>query len=240
MTPDKMQALSSMNTRQKAIAGITVLIVLIIIWQLFGLFSSKSSSQELPNTNPAANVKAAGPGGVPGGAMPSQITPKPAEVPQTMPMSDREMQLLKLQQDTQAKYLEALNELQILKLNRDIAVTNKDISSANLARVESDKKIVEMLAPPAPPPVSVAITKPIGSVSGQEAGTDANPAYTVVSVSQIQYRWSAVLSYKGSLFNVHVGDVLPADGSTVSAINKDSVTLEKEGVKRKLSLVPII
>ncbi|VVC76883.1 hypothetical protein AQUSIP_22100 [Aquicella siphonis] len=239
MTSDKMQALASMTTRQKVIAGVVVVVVLILVWQLKGLFGGGGGPAK-----PAAAPKtmtATKPGGadmaMAPGAAPAPMTPKPAEIPQAQPMSEREAEIMKLQQETQAKYLEALNELQMLKLSRDIAITNKDISSAKLAKVVSEKKIVDLLTPPAPPSSSEVMTKnvqPISSLGDQEV------KYSVVSVSQLQYRWSAVLGYKGSLFNVNVGDVLPPDGSTVESIGRDGVTLNKDGVKKKVSLVPTI
>lgn len=237
MTSDKLQALSSMTTRQKVTAGIIAVIVLILIWQVKGLFSGGGA----PAKSTAAKTTAGAAQGTmamaPGGGSPAVMTPKPADIPQAQPMTEREAEIMKLQQETQAKYLEALNELQMLKLSRDIALTNKDISTAKLARVVSEKKIVDLLTPPAPPSSSESMTKniqPISTLGDQEV------KYSVVSVSQLQYRWSAVLGYKGNLYNVKVGDILPPDGSTVESIGRDGVMLNKEGVKKKVSLVPTI
>src|SRR5258708_2411621 len=123
MTPDKAQALSSINTRQKVIGGVLVLVVLVILWVMFGGGGSKTSKAPAVNQNMAANKTM---------ATPTQPAPQPASVPQSVPMSDREAQLMKLQQETQTKYLEAINELQVLKVTKDIAVANKDISAAIL------------------------------------------------------------------------------------------------------------
>lgn len=227
---DKMQALSNMNTRQKVMAGVLVLVILVILWVLFG--GGSSTTSKAPAV--AANKTAAG---TPGSMAPN--IPKPAAVPQTVPMSEREAQLMQLQQETQAKYLEAINELQVLKVTKDIAVANKEISTAVLARVAAEKKIVDMLAPPTPieSTANKVITAPVPVQTGLSS-LDVN--YTVVSVSQLQYRWGAVVAYKNNLYNVHVGDVLPPDGSTVTAISKDGVMLDKDGVKKKVSLVPVI
>lgn len=232
---DKMQALSNMTTRQKVTAGVVVLVVLIIIWQVSGMFGGggdTSASIKAPTTanKSATQAGAKAPGAA---AMP---TPKATELTQPTPMTEREAALMRLQQETQTKYLEALNQLQMLKVQRDIANTSKEISTAKLASVVSEKKIVDMLTPPAPPPTAnPVITKGLSSdLSGQDV------KYAVVSVSQIQYRWGAVLSYKGSLYNVHVGDVLAPDGSTVISIAKDGVTIQKDGEKKKLPLITTI
>ncbi|MBX3708388.1 MAG: hypothetical protein KIT56_01930 [Gammaproteobacteria bacterium] len=245
MKSDKMQALANMTTRQKVIAILMIVIVLIILWQLISMFGgSRAPAPVAPVASSATpTMKPSEPGSMPPaaiGTIPSQPgVPKPAEIPQAQPMSEREAELMRLQQETQAKYIQALNELQMLKVAKDIAITSKDISSAKLAKVVSEKKIIDLLAPPPPPSPSDSLIKNIAPVSPM-AGLDQEVKYTVISVSQLQYRWGAVLGFKGSLFNVHVGDVLPADGSTVVAIGKDGVTLEKDGVRKKISLVPVI
>lgn len=234
-----MQSLANMNTRQKITAILVVVVILIVLWQLISMFrGSKSPAKSVPKQ--ATPMSAAPTGGSPpvAAAMPSQMIPKPADIPPLQPISEREAELIKLQQETQAKYLQALNELQMLKVAKDIAVTSKDISSAKLAKVVAEKKIIDLLAPPPPPAPSSstqALIKPVVS-----SVLDQEPKYTVISVSQLQYRWGAVMGSKGVLFNVHVGDVLPPDGSSVVSITRDGVTLEKDGVRRKVSLIPSI
>jgi type IV pilus biogenesis protein PilP len=244
MTPDKVQALSNMNTRQKVTAVVMILVVLVVIWQVSGMFGGKKTAPKTDvtssqNANTSKTMSAAGGNDANGGmgpGMQSPNTPRPADVPQAAPMSDTEAALVKLQQETQVLYLKALNELQLLKVTRDIAQTNKDISTANLAKVVAEKKVVDLLAPPPAPSASETLKSsiPIDTSLSQDV------KYSVISVSQLQYRWGAVLSYKGNLYNVHVGDVLPPDGSTVVSIAKDGVTLDKNGTKIKLSLIPVI
>ncbi|SRR5579885_2800151 len=241
---DKTQALSNMTTRQKATAGVVAVVVLIILWQLYSMLGGGKSVPK-PAATPAAMTKPAGPGAMPsaGGEMqpPQMITPKPAELTPAPAMSESEAQILKMQQETQAKYIEAMNELQMLKVARDIAQTNKDIAAANLAKVTSDKKIVDLLAPPAPPPTPATYAKNIANPPASAESTITQEVkYTVISVSQLQYRWTAVIGWQGNLYNVHVGDVLPPDGSSIVSIAKDGVVLMKDGVKKKISLVPII
>lgn len=240
---NKVPSLANMTTKQKATAGVVVVIILILLWQLSSMFGGSKKSTKVTVAKPVTAAKAVGaaPGATQGVAMPNEETmkPKPAELAMAQPLSEREAELVRLQQETQTRYLQALSDLQMLKLQRDIALTNKDISTAKLATVQSEKKIVDLLTPPAPPPVSEAITKQVTPVSQMEAG-EQNVKYSVVSVSQLQYRWAAVIGYKGNLFNVRVGDVLPPDGSTVETINSDGVILTKDGVKTKVSLVPAI
>lgn len=228
MTLDNARTAS--NPRKKAAAGIIILIVILFVWQISSMFGKATHSR----------TDAVGGAGVASAQTKSGSPPPPktTAVPQTTPITDRESALMTLQQETQVKYLEALNELQLLKVAKDIAVTNKDISAAKLDRVSAEKKIVDLLGlASAPPPAATTVTT---TQAQTVAPIGQDVTYNVVSVSQLQYRWGAVLSYRGALYNVHVGDILPPDGSMVVAIGKDSVTLQKDGVRKKVSLVSII
>jgi type IV pilus biogenesis protein PilP len=239
MTLDKVQI--APNSRKKATAGVVFLVMFILVWQIAGMFGRTASAPSKANAVGGESVAVAQ---TTGAAPPPMVTPKPAELPQTQPLSDREVALMTLQQETQVKYLEALNQLQMLKVSKDIAVANKDISAALLGKVEAEKKIVDLLAGPAVPMGASATTESTtttttGTATVNQLAQQA-VSYSVVSISQVQYRWGAVIAFGSTLYNVHVGDVLPPDGSTVIAIAKDSVTLQKEGTRKKVSLVSII
>lgn len=229
-----------MTTRQKLTAAVFVIILLIVVWQLYGLFSSDTSAPIVPKTTTA---------GTPGAPLKTGMqTPQPAQLSaRTETLSPREMELIKLQQETQAKYVSALNELQMLKITRDIAETNQAIATAKLATITAEKGVVDLLTvkpTPPPPPTTYAppgvnqVGQPTKPLPVEEAETDV--AYSVISVSLLQFKWNAVLGYQGNLYSVAVGDVLPPDRSKVVAISKSGVVLERKGVRRRLSLVPII
>lgn len=179
-------------------------------------------------------------------------SPQPAALVSAAPAKDapltpREEQLMKLQEETEAKYIAAVNELQMLKVEKDIAETNKAIVTAKLDTVTAQKSMVDLLAPPAPPqPTQADYAKNLAA--GQAGGapttgttTTTAPTYTVISVSHLQGRWNAVVGYQGKLFNLFVGDVLPSDGSTVTSISKSGVTLRAtDGTTKTLSMVSII
>lgn len=250
---DKSQMLSGMTTRQKVTAGVFVLVLLVVIWQVYSLFGG---SRSVPYVPPATNtaMKDNTPGGAqrtttPQQMSPQQMTPQQADLPKPAPVTQREAELMQLQQETQAKYLAAINELQMLKISRELAETNQAIMTAKLATVTAEKGIVNLLTPPQPTVAQGAYAKSLvnpatagGPPTGQVVAPPTQPeiTYTVISVSQLEYKWGAVLGYQGNLYSVSVGDVLPPDGSVVSRIDKSGVILEKDGVKKKLSLVPII
>ncbi len=263
---DKMQTLKSMTTRQKVTAVIVVVVVVIVIWEVMGLFggggggnSNIRPASTTTNTNKMMPPKTPSMAASAGTTMPTaganvnpqQITPQQAQLTQATGASPQEVDLIKMQQETQSKYITALNQLQMLKVSRDIAEANQAIMAAKLASVTSEKKIVDMLTAPTPPSTPEAYAKnlvnPTTAGGPQQATPQTQPqpqpqpaTYTVISVSELQFRWSAVLGHKGSLYSVHVGDLLPPDGSKVVSIDKSGVVLEKDGVKTKISLVPLI
>lgn len=239
MTDKAMSAADS--PRQKIILGVVVLVLGFLGYQVYHLFAEGSSSTEM---TPAPSSS---------GAHSQMPAPQPAKLLQTgnatqpAPMTEREAQLLKLQQETEAKYIAALNELQMLKVQKDIAETNKAIVTAKVETVTAQKNLVDLLSPSAAPTQSYAQqiqggeVGPAGAQQGIQQQSAPVSSYTVVSVSHLQGRWNAVMGYQGKLMNVFVGDILPADGSKVSSIDKSGVTLKLEdGTTKRVSLVTII
>lgn len=249
MRSDKPQILSNISTRQKVTAGALVIIVIIIIWQVIGLFGGGSSTTVKKSTIPQATMNA---------PPPQQLTPQPAPLPKPRQLSATDAELLKIQEQTQTQYITAINQLQMLKVTREIAETNQAIMNARLATITAEKSIVNLLTPPVPQVTQVTYAKgllnptpttppPITNLSTEPppqapAVEEQQPLanYTVISVTQLQFRWGAVVGYQGSLYHVQVGDILPPDGSKVISINKSGIVLQKSGARRKVSLVPII
>lgn len=248
MTQGRLKVLANLTTRQKMTAIILVLVVLFLLWQVVGLFGGGAAPTPPPTPQQIAQAPGAPPPMAPQTPQPAQLMAKGA------PPSSRESELLKQQQETEAKYIAALNELQMLKVAREIAETNKAIMTAKLDTVTAQKGILDLLTQPAPPPVSQAsyaqglVTPTSMGIPVAQPPTAQPPqttpqqevSYVVISVSQLRYKWSAVLGYQGKLFNVAVGDILPPDGSRVASINRAGVVLEKDGEKTKVSLVPVI
>ncbi len=250
MTTNRTQVFSNMSTRQKVIGVILILVIGFVIWEVMGLFSEEASLSPSATTKTAAGdtaMKTSGPttsamqNGVPGQPVAPLVSQLPQQRSQTI--TQREIQLIKLQEETEEKYIAAINELQMLKVEREIAENNKAIVSAKLDTVKAQKSIVTLLtpaAPPTPPPSSYGqgLVNPVASSTA--GGQQTEVTYAVVSVSQLRYMWNAVLGYQSRLYQVSVGDVLPPDGSKVVSINQSGVVLEKNGIRKKVSLVPII
>lgn len=248
-----------MAPKQKIMLVAFILICLFLIWQVMGMFGGKSSTpaptqkavSTVRSSTSTTQTKNGAPqvaqGMQPPGQAPQATTPRPAPNSQLDPL------LLKIQQETQTKYVEALNDLQMLRIQKNIAETNQAIMKAKLEVVKAEKGITDLLTKPQAPqvPASAYANRLVGPggeaiPAPPEAGTAAAPAqptepsYVVISVSMQQNRWMAVLGYQGKLFNVSIGDVLPIDGSKVIAIDRSGVTLKRDDTVKKISLLSSI
>lgn len=166
-------------------------------------------------------------------------------------LTEREIQLMKMQQEAQAQYLQLLDQLQTLRVQKDIAETNKDIMKAKMDAVFALRKMNDLLAPPAPPPAPVLDNSKLGDngAGTPAAGRQGLPVVggggdssdiSVVSVTNLQGRWMAVLNTGGKLISVAAGDKLESDNSIVLAIDRSGIWLEKNGIKRKVTMMSFI
>jgi hypothetical protein len=263
------------TTKQKVTVGAFLVVVLIIIWQVMGLFGSDTPTPTaaIQPVKPQATMNANSPSGTPGASSPVRPAPNAPNAPQINPAQPGlvegqprqapimlENQMLELQKKTEEKYVEQLNQLQMLKVQREIAETNQAIASARLATVTAEKNVSDLLTRPTPQPMAQQPTLPpppasYGNALGTPAQTQPLPPiptegiqppvapqdYSVISVSMQLGRWSAVIGNQGKLYNVSIGDVLPDDGSIVSSIDKNGVVLtNKKGKRQRVSLVTSI
>lgn len=253
MTTDRSQTPPGSN-RQKIIAVVFIIILLIILWQIYGLFRADDVAVTPSPPRPTATAG----GQQAAQMMPApQLVPQPANLPARAPTQDPAA--ARQQQQSEAQYVAGLNQLQLLRLQRDIEETNRAIMAAKLEIITAQKNIVDLLQPPQPvvQPNPYASTTLLGTARPQATTQPTPPPpraaepsiqvtttqvanYSVISVSQVQNRWGAVLGFQGRLYNVSTGDVLPPDGSKVVEIDRGGVILDKDGVKRRVSLVPII
>lgn len=227
--------------------GAAVVIGAVAIWQIISMFGGGDQSAQVaskPQTRPNPEIPKR-----------ADLIPKPA-ASQKAPMTETEIALLKMQQETQAKYIAALEQLQMALVQKDIATANKDIANADRdvmkAKRESvvaQKNILELLSPPKPTlgmeaggmPATTPAAQAARNAAAAAAGAQATQnEFTVVTVSYTQGKWTAVLAYADKLYSVSVGDALAVDGSTVQTIDRSGVTLDKNGVTRKLTMATVI
>ncbi len=246
MKSDKSSLASGMAPRQKAIIAGVAVIILIILWLSYSMYQN---SQPMVVTPTPTTAPIAGAATAPGG-MPPIHTPSQAKLT-TQPMTEREAQLMKIQQETESSYIKAMSELQLLKLNQQFAETNQAIMKAKLETVSAQKKIVDLLQTDAEranaagqganiTPAAMEAAMRNMQAQQQLAQQQAIANYTVVSVTNLQGQWRAVLGTQGRLFSVKVGDVLPVDGAKVLSISSSGVTVQRNGISKRFSMVPII
>lgn len=258
MAENKTQSAS--NNKQKIMGAVFVIILFVIIWQAWGLFGGSSAA---PAVAPApTSVDNAAQMSLPqsattsvtttttGPANPAIKMQAAAPPPPAAPITTRESEILRLQHEAQAKYLAAIDSLQMLKVEREIAETNQAIATAKLAKVKAEKDVLDLFTRPTPGAVptssyAASLVSPVTSgvaVQGATAlmGEPVPPSYIVLSVSYVNKRWAAVIGNQGKLFNVSIGDILPPDGSVIVSIDRTGVVLRKDDEKKKVSLVPVI
>lgn len=244
------------TSRQKIMAGVVIVIVIFLIYQVIGMFSNGGETvTPTPVQAPVVanktgvqqrSVGTANPQtGTPN--MPAATSVQPQQVQPLKGLVVANSDTLKKQQEQQQQYLSTVNELQMLKLQKDIAETTQAISAAKLATATAERNIgdlfIKQATPTAPTDYANKLVNPAAGQPNQPPPGPVGPtpaAYVVISVSMQMDRWTAVLGYQGKLYNVSVGDVLPADGWTVQSISKEGVILKKDDVTRKISLVPVI
>lgn len=280
MTSEKRvkNILENMPTKQKIIIGVFIVVVLVIIWQVMGLFGGGETPAPATSIAPAPaamNTTSPSPSSTvsPTPNMPSSVA-RTADMQMlqsathsSAPNMPREEPLPKdqfsnEQEKSEAIYLKKINDLEKLKIDRQIEEMNQAIATARLATATADKSTAELLTKPAPVVTDAAYanqlvnpTRSGTAVVGEEPPTqnqqppsipppqeEVKPdvAYSVISVSFQLSKWSAVIGAQGKLYNVSVGDILPLDGSVIISINKNGVTLKKDKKTRKISLIPAI
>lgn len=290
MAPETKEG-KGMTSRQKMIAVVFVIIVIVIGWQVKGLFGGGGASAPAGAITPAQDQPKTMMANTPGGNNSANTTnpsPQPGMNPPAMnpptmnppemtnPMMNQlatqpmaqatpkeasvsiEPQIMDLQKKTEEKYLDQINQLQMLKVQREIAETNQAIAAARLATITAEKNASDILTKPTQipgittglpgvgAPTALPNLLPPATGASTEAGATPPPPppppiieapYSVVSITMQLGKWSAVLTFNGKLYNVSVGDVLPVDNSVVASINKNAVTLIKNGKTRRISMI---
>ncbi len=241
------------NTKQKVIAGITVIIFCFIIYEVIGLFPSNKATTPVATAKPthpaqmSANLPARAAAPLSPAAMQPTSEVTTVTTVNAITPSPKENVDLQKQEQQQQTYLESVNQLQLLKVKREIAETNQAIASARLATETANKNMSDLLTQPAPLPPAAGgtdISKLTGVntlIPGQPSENIPTPKpqmdipFAVISVSMQFNRWKAILSYQDKLYSVSTGDTL-FDGSKVASITKNGVTLVKDGKRRKISI----
>jgi len=239
---------AGMPNRQKIIIGVLAVAVVIVLWQVIGMFSGGKTAAPTPSpvssnrtsgarTPSAPSVAVAQPAAPTAGSMQAA----PAEPHIVVAAVPRDSELLRMQQEVQQKYIDSLNELQMLRIKKEIAEANQAIATAKLAEVTAEKSVSDLLTQPAPPPITAASVGAPGDQNNPSGGLPIQVTpptqYAVISVAMKNERWTAVISSQGKLYSVSVGDILPDDNSVVTQIGRDGVILEKNGDKRKISMI---
>lgn len=237
------KSMSGLGQRQKVIIVAIVIIFLIVIYNIVGLFRNSGTTTTptvATTTTPAVTTPpASAPGNPKEATAASAITDQSAaansSVRQTHVLPN--LEILRLESQKQTEYMSDLSELQLLKVQRQIAETKQAIAAAKLATITAETGIAD----------SLTVTgQGRGNVSQQQVTLNTNftppaPApsinasYTLMSVSFQGKKWTAVIKDSANYVIVSVGDKL-SDGSTVQSIDRAGVTIKKDNTITKLAL----
>lgn len=270
MAPDNKQMKDSMPIKQKAMLGFMLIVVIAILWQLKGLFWGESShpapkpaavqtaSTKANETTSQQQMSAASPNAPSANPVVVKQQPSITQLPIMAPSISTQQD--SDQDNSEKKYLGKIDELESLKIQRQIAETNQAIAAARLATVTAEKGITDLLTSSKPQPVAVpqavyanqlgnstiiTSSTPSSAAAGppdrnNEPAAEPEIEYSVISVAMQLHKWSAILGYQGKLYNVSVGDTLPPDNSKVAKITSTYVVLKKEGKSRRISVLSSI
>jgi hypothetical protein len=229
-----------METKKIVTIVAVIAVVGVIAWQAKSMFGDDTAAQE-------EAAKSAAPAIHPDTPKQAALIPPPPPASAAKPLTPAEIEANRLQQEAQVKYLAALDDLQMLKVEKDIAETNKDIMKAKEDMITSQHKIVDMLAPKAQPsPVSTLDNSGRPGISGAGPGTGQpgmgpnNVEYSVVSVTNLRGRWTAIINTGSKLVSVTAGDVMSDNNVTILSIDRSGVLIEKDGNKKKIVMPSVI
>lgn len=244
---------SKEKLKQRMMIVAVVIIGLIVAWQIISMLGGGGSADTstAPIVVPPAKTMTANAPSSPtttitttsatSTQMPSAMSPiNSAAGDSSQPkqsLLQENAELIKLQQETQAKYIAALNDLQMLRLKREIAETNQGITTAKLATVTAEKGIADVLTANIG---GAGNPRAMAEQSAQAAPPSKEITYNVLSVSFNGSKWTAVLSADGNLYNVSRGDTLTPDGSVVAEIGKQGVILKKDDKEKRLAIYTAI
>jgi hypothetical protein len=192
---DIKNKMSQTTSRQKVIGVAMAIVVLIIIWQVFGLMKSSSSPSpavieptKTATSNGANDVaKNPAPSGADAAGAPTVTPLRPTVTPANLP-SDPIFD--KMQKMVEEKYVSKLNELEELRIQQKIAETNQAIAAAKLATVTAEKDISDLLTGPSPlstmapggmNPISGRMPPPVAPTSGPETSETTTTVETTTS-----------------------------------------------------------
>lgn len=204
---------STLKNRQKIIAIGLAVVLLIICWQIYQMFTSE-------NQSPPIKI-----------AQAPTIKPEQVQRISEPPLVSAEIKSLSAEeQSARQQYLDAVNQLQMLRIKANIAETTKHIAADKLEAATSEKKIEDLRGTQSQT-MSVVSTFPKTDIP---APLIKKISYRVASVTETKGKWSAVISNHGILYHVRIGDALPEDGAKVVAIFKNGVTIEKDGTRKRI------
>ena len=212
----------NLDTKQKILIPVTVVVLGILGWQLYGLMATDSvaTPSVRPTTMSAINNVAQPRQPIPAADMAApQAVRQPAAV-----VSDQDKQRLREISQSDTEYLKLIQEYQLLQVQRRIA---EDTRAIAVAKLETVKALAE-----------TSTFGGSGNLGSNLSMGKMDGDYKLVFTGQEAGQWTATLKMNDQLMDVVTGTHLP-DGYKVMMVDGDSVTLQKADKQKVVSFLGI-
>lgn len=254
----QLKKLTDLPLKQKIMLVFAVVIFLLVLYQVFGLFSDSNTTQSrqlemsdttqklaVPST-PAAtpttdkanltgvppNNALASPQAQPGAIVPAPQTVTPV-TPQAVTINDTTF----LGYNGKSDYFKMLNELQDLKFKLQLYNAQQALYAAETAALKM-KQDLDLLKNQQSGDVALkSKNNPVNPtvLAAKDNNYIANTVvYGIKSITLEHNKWHAVLTYQNQYYDVVIGDILAVDNSEVVSISAKGVTLQNDSMVTRL------
>jgi|GEM_PF-2161931 len=217
----------NLDRKQKILIPLIIIVLGILAWQLYSMNEERSSPAPSSmvrgpdQRNPLERGQAVNTSNLPSPVQTTSV----ASQQQAKPVSEQDKQRLREVSQSDAEYLKLIQEYQLLQVQRRIA---EDARAIAVAKLETAKAIAETS--------KFGGTNFGSGMTGILSQTDGD--YKLVFTGQESGQWTATLKINDQLLDVVNGTSLP-DGYKVTAVDGDSVTLQKANKQKVISFLGI-
>lgn len=215
----------NLDRKQKILLPITIVVLGILGWQLYGLLGTHTENNMSRKSVPMAPTFPTGNSAATNNTVTELAERQAATSVKDKPslssaaISEQDKDRLRAVSANDTEYLKLIQEYQLLQIQRRIA---EDTRAIAIAKLETAKAVVE--------------TNKFAGVNNFNSGIDATGSsvdhdYKLVFTGQEAGQWTATLKINDQLMDVVPGTTLP-DGYKVTTVDGDSVIIQK-GSKQK-------
>ncbi len=235
-----LEKYNALETKQKILVPVTILIVLLLAYEVFAIFMPSTPSFTPPprvnNAPPAfsrapTNAVNPNPGAVQHRVIKkTKITQVPSSPPSPLMAS-----ALEQNSDLHKQYLKMLSQYQVLQLQELLARAHANLATAHVQEAEAQQRVEKLTNGRVR--IGSSTTGSIGSYANAESSNEAATDFQVQFIGYQSGRWTGILSKDGKDYEIHNGSLLP-DDVRVTSMNSRGIVVRREGYKRFIPIAP--